>query len=361
MRLRLTALAATMALLAGCTAAPVPTPGPEKPLPTPAPAFTGFTFRTDTLGWAVSSDGRIHQTEDGGTTWKTAYTGLPVRLTQILKAGDEALVAVGQQLCTQPCTGEAVVIRSQDGKAWQATRPGGLESEDLHMAWPYLRFAFPTTETGYAAIDPDMSGGFRPIEGLGQSILKSKDGGQSWEVLTLPGRPTGGLAFVSAAEGYVAISGDEGFQVVKTTDGGATWEAVLTTPVPLYALSFHNGELGLVGGGYPAKTERQPRQAVWQTEDGGQTWSLVYQGQNGAPFDGLWLVSPSRGYATSGICTMGANMPCVGPVYTTTTAGRAWDQVESTQRVARFFGSYPYGWYGEGDEGPVERFQAFHP
>jgi photosystem II stability/assembly factor-like uncharacterized protein len=194
-------------------------------------------------------------------------------------------------------------------------------------------------------------------------VLKTSDGGRTWQALALPEGEvsTGGIAFASAAEGFVTTAGKAGYQIWQTRDGGATWKSVLETRVPLHALSLYDSQLGLAGGGFPAKTEMQPRQAIYQTEDGGQTWNLVYQGQEGQPFDGLWLISPSRGWATTGVCTMGANMPCAGPLLFTTTAGKGWSVVPGTEHVARFAPGYPAGWYGEGEEGPVKRFQAFNP
>ncbi len=333
-------VAALLFLLIGCQS---PTRVPEPPVPSmpavptlpPPPAettsFAGFALRSETEGWAVSKDS-IYRTVDGGSTWEVAYTDTSVSFHQIVPMGEKGLAAVGQKNCApQPCTGEGALVTSPDGHSWEPVRPEGLESEALHQAWPFFRFVFPTEDVGYLAKSADLAGVGMPIEGLQRSIYRTVDGGHTWQLVELPAESssTGGLAFVSPEVGFVTI----GRGLLRTTDGGQTWQEVLNT-------------------------DNVPRQAVWRTEDGGQSWVQLYTGSTGAPFDGLWLVSPERTWATTGICTMGADLPCNGPLLFSADGGRSWSQVPGTEQVSRFSPADGAGWYGEGQVGPIRKAEA---
>ncbi len=76
------------------------------------------------------------------------------------------------------------------------------------------------------------------------TVLKSVDGGQNWEDVSVAGVDVNGLCFVSPDTGFVAA--DEGV-FFRTNDGGVNWRPKLTgTEDNLYTLQFFDSQSGYI-------------------------------------------------------------------------------------------------------------------
>lgn len=341
-------------LVAGCTqmvrpSAPEAEKAPPGALERPSLILADVAFQSDLTGYGVTHEGSIVRTEDSGKTWHPAALFERVAFTQILSAGS-AFIAVGRTGCdTEPyCQGKNVLAATEDGQAWTLITLTSFAEQSLQNGFIWLRFSFPTEQIGYATLDPDMIGGFGPIKLAQGGLLVSTDGGRTWAPRSLPDGylARGGLHFRTVQSGLITAVKGAASVILATDDGGLSWQEVYTTEAfPLYAVYMADEQNGFAGGGHVAKFSQTPRQVVLATEDGGESWAPVYQSEEaGQPIDGLRFTSPSGGYATTGVCTMGANMPCAGPLLVTQNGGKIWRAVPYAERVDRFSAAGTSAW-----------------
>jgi len=154
---------------------------------------------------------------------------------------------------------------------------------------------------------------------------------------TLPGLTLTDADFVSAQDGW--ISGGVGGQiggpplssgiVVRTTDGGGSWQvAHLPGLVPTQVL-FLNGETGFAVAGHvgeptagkiPGPFGLPQVNLILRSGDGGRTWTTVFDA--GSNVTDLAAAPGSIWAATSGTCSSGK---CLGKIYSAPQApGSSW-------------------------------------
>lgn len=329
----------------------------------PPPDLTDVHFISEQAGFGVTDRGGVYQSTDGGTTWRQVFQLDDARLHQVAFTGATAGFAIGRRGCNPGpnCEGPAVLLSTADGGAhWQVIEPDGV-GDRMVYAWPWLRFAFTAATVGYAVPDPDMGGGFGPLpEEMRGAVLATADGGRSWRPLPLPAGfyPAGGISFLTPETGFITASSKDGYHVLATRDGGRTWRTQYSTAqFPLHAIHFRNERQGWAGGGVNPKAERPPFQALLATGDGGTTWEVVYRQDErpgGSPIDGLHFTSPTIGWATTGVCTMGQNMPCGGRPLFTNDGGRTW--TAAPEKVTRLSSVGASAWSVSGGAGSGKAF-----
>ncbi|MEZ5966098.1 MAG: YCF48-related protein [Planctomycetota bacterium] len=209
-------------------------------------ALKGVGFADARVGWACGVErlfqgdvGIVSGSTDGGRTWREQ-----VRVPNFEYRGIAAIDAthafvVGASLPAGPQF--ASVLRTTDGgTSWQQVGPPGASLRGVH---------FRDANTGWA---------------VGRDIWRTDDAGQTWTQQMRAGAEFTDVDFADANVGWAV-----GFasQVVRTTDGGATWTVQNPhTPAPLTAIeaiSVVDGSTAVIAGwnGFFARTT-----------DGGQTW-----------------------------------------------------------------------------------------
>lgn len=121
-------------------------------------------------------------------------------------------------------------------------------------------------------------------------LLRTNDGGKSWQVVPLPSpSPMGicGLSLVNenvlfgAGAFDVGLFGDTSAKtvVIKTTDGGATFTSIDMSPYAssLVDCRFTSQDNGLVTGTAGGKNYHEGNAVVLKTTDGGASWKSVYR------------------------------------------------------------------------------------
>ncbi len=254
----------------------------------------------------------IIHTTDGGTTWVEQETGVEWGvLNAVCFVETEMAVAVGQdhgtrvplvlwtadggrkwsQVTLPPSQGQGYlgnVIFASDGTGWGV---GHDYDESQSLLWlssdlcawtaqPHptqegarlSAIAFPSAMVGYAV-------GVIRGESAKPFMLKTANGGDTWTKVAPP--LTEGtlidIFFLDEGIGWVVgASGDDGL-VLKTTDGGASWGVTRVHGSSLYftRVVFLDSLRGFALGSI--KTEDKYYSVLWETQDGGATWSEWYK------------------------------------------------------------------------------------
>ncbi|GAB4395475.1 MAG: oxidoreductase [Microscillaceae bacterium] len=160
------------------------------------------------------------------------------------------------------------------------------------------------------------------------TVLRTTDGGQTWEKIYLADSDSGELRDVEAfsAQEALVMQAGEGRQsrVFRTLDGGQTWQTVFQHPGPggfLDGMAFWNHRQGLMAG-----DPMQGRIEIWLTEDKGQTWQAlpakqappVQEGEFSFAASGTHLCTqaPSKAWVSTG--------GQVARIFYTSDGGQTW-------------------------------------
>jgi photosystem II stability/assembly factor-like uncharacterized protein len=249
--------------------------------------FRAAAFVSPTLGWAgdlgftsASSGPALWETTDGGVSWsviKDRIAGpLPVGICGMFVIDARTVVGVGRW------NGPAVFIRTNDaGATWTSTSLAPLATGAVDLYFFDDRNGIVTAGRGVGSTTPEQQSS-RVV------ILGTRDGGATWEerfVGTSPGQWSWKVSFPTRQVGYVATQGPGGGGVIRTTDGGLTWTE-LSLPAAaraggMWGIGFASATHGWVARTHGAD-RRDPIHDVWETTDGGQTWTrtLWSQGRN---------------------------------------------------------------------------------
>jgi photosystem II stability/assembly factor-like uncharacterized protein len=275
---------------------------------TPQPSGTDVSLRGVSavdarVAWASGARGTVLRTLDGGATWQerpiAGAEGLDLRDIDAFDASLAYALSIGSGANSR-------IFKTIDGGATWETQFVNDEPQAFFDAMDFWE-----PRRGVAVSD-SVDGRF--------IIVRTADGGDTWTPV-----PADGLPPALPGEGYFAASGSNvatwgsrhvwaatgaasQARVLRSTDGGDTWE-VAVTPIPagptsgIYSIAFRDVDHGVVvGGDYRREEEAIDNLAL--TRDGGRTWSLVAGAAlsgfrsavayvPGAPTPSLFAVGPS--------------------------------------------------------------------
>lgn len=191
---------------------------------------------------AVGGFGALVTSDDGGKTWKDTELKTQKALLGITIEGKRKIV-VGQS--------GFIVIHDGDGK-WKQI-PSGTDARLLAVGGNSSGLTFAVGQFG--------------------TVLRSKDGGDSWQQLNLhlPDKIEGGYephlydVHVSP-DGITTVVGEFGI-ILRSSDAGETWEIVNTADESLLALQIRDDD----GAGFAVGQAG----VIFRTGDGGKTWTRV--------------------------------------------------------------------------------------
>ncbi len=237
-------------------------------------------------------------------------------------------------LAVDPNDTNTVYLGAAEGGIWKTT-DGGL-------TWTPLTDQQDSLAIGSLAIDPNDSntiyagtgeGNFNLDAYYGAGVLKSTDAGNTWTMTPGPfvGMSIGAIA-ISPANGQDVMAGGV-FSIFVSNDGGQTWNGNGFVPGAVTSLVYDptspNIAYAAVGAPFSGSS------GVYQTTDGGQTWTPVNgTGATALPLTNAGRIalamdpsSPKTLYAGLQNAS-GVTNPLLG-VYKTTDGGLTWNQISS--------------------------------
>lgn len=196
-------------------------------------SLVAASVREDGSLLACAYDGRVWKSSDGGATWRNRgyFRGT---LYDIRACGPNTVLAVGLR---------GSIIRSGDGgETWTRVRRDSLGPDLLGVH----------CGDGQRAIAVGANG----------LVLRSRDQGVTWD--SLP-RPSGDMltrvAFADSARG-LATTGSGG--VLSTRDGGLTWKTIGLDSLTFFrGIAWRGSDVTLTGSDG----------VVWKSRDDGATWA----------------------------------------------------------------------------------------
>lgn len=168
--------------------------------------LNSITFIDRQTGWAVSHDGKIIGTPDGGKSWRILARAVPAPLWSVTFTDAERGWAAGDN---------GMLLHTKNGGMTWTDQSAALELPAVlnrsDIKFTVVRFVDPSN--GWAS-------------GLNGVTVHTADGGETWKLQRFEADATASIyamSFVSPRVGFVA--GNAG-HVVATTDGGTTWFVV---------------------------------------------------------------------------------------------------------------------------------------
>jgi photosystem II stability/assembly factor-like uncharacterized protein len=275
---------------------------------------------TKGLGWAVTYEGTILHTKDGGASWTNGkQTSEPLR--SVAFATPQLGWAVG---------GKGTIIHTEDGgSTW---RPQVNELSGTNQTLVSVCFVSP--RSGWAVSNSGV-------------ILRTEDGGSSWKPYDSSGLATPGVSagldfvtFPSPQSGWIISD----YGLLHTDDGGTRWTNKTLGKGFLYpnAIFFLTPQTG-----WAAATDAKDVSVILHTEDGGLTWKRQWRdpaGKNASSFNSIAFTSAQEGWIVGD----------GGFMLHTVDGGASWTKVTPAPFRLRSvtFATQEIGW-AVGDEGVV--------
>jgi photosystem II stability/assembly factor-like uncharacterized protein len=241
---------------------------------------------------ALSSGDGVYKSGDGGKTWTNVGLRDSRQISRIVvdpKNADVVYVgALGHAY--GPNTERGVYKSTDGGKNWTHVLDQGPEIgvSDLAIASGSSGTLFAGT---WQAHRPPWST-YAPLEGPGGGLSRTTDGGANWTQLKGSGLPEGDWGRVGvtlSANGqrvYALIDAGKKSGLYRSDDGGSTW-------------ALANDDSRLTGRGWyfnqPTMDPNNPdvvyvpNVALYRSEDGGKTISVVRGAPGGDDYHQLWI------------------------------------------------------------------------
>jgi photosystem II stability/assembly factor-like uncharacterized protein/pimeloyl-ACP methyl ester carboxylesterase len=263
-----------------------------------------ITFINEMEGWYVNGYGSIYHTRNGGTTWEK----------QLEKKGTffRCIAFVDSLRGFAGTVGTDYFPNVTDSVPLYGTTDGGKTWNPVSYNGPYVK--------GLCAIDivkePFINHGKTDykvhIYGVGRvgspaNIMVSHDGGITWasNSMSKDCKMLFDIKMFDKNNGFACAGSDENLEksnalILKTSDGGKTWNKVYQSNRPFettWKVSFPNDKVGYVTIQSYNPDPSVKQQRIAKTTDGGQTWKEINLVEDaGAREFGIGFIDENHGY-----------------------------------------------------------------
>jgi photosystem II stability/assembly factor-like uncharacterized protein len=248
------------------------------------------TGESDIRSNLASGDG-VYRSADAGQTWQNIGLRDTRQISRIVVDPQNAdVVYVGALGHAYGPNDERGVFKSTDaGAHWTRVLDQGPETgiADLAIASDHPSLLFAAT---WRTHRPPWST-YAPIDGPGSGIFRSQDGGNSWSRLNsgLPAGDWGRPAVAVSPDGervYALIDDGKKSGLYRADDGGNTW-TLKNSDSRLTSRAWYFGNLTVD----PQNPDvfYVPNVALYRSDDGGQTISIVRGAPGGDDYHQLWV------------------------------------------------------------------------
>jgi photosystem II stability/assembly factor-like uncharacterized protein len=304
--------------------------------------------------WDIVDGDGVYRSTDGGASWRHVGLEETKHIGAIWvdpRDADTAVVAaLGHVFGPNEARG---LFRTEDGgRSWTRVLYRDADTGAADIAGtpelPDLLFASLWQVRGHPWLDY-----FQPTVGPGSGIVKSVDGGRSWTPVSAAGLPAGPLGRIELAVAprtggrrvWAAIETEEDGALYRSDDGGDSWSLINDDEESL-ASSYMSGVFA----------DPQDPEVVWavgrplrRSGDAGRSFTIVRSSPGGDDYHTLWIdPTDSRRMIT------GADQGAV----VTSNGGRSWSSWYN-QPTGQFYrlavdDRFPYWIYsGQQDSGTV--------
>lgn len=177
-----------------------------------------------------------------------------------------------------------------------------LKTEDSGVNWSQINTGFDTSSFNTVnIIDNNII-----ILSSSNSIIKSNNGGLTWQSFTIPNVTVIKTAFTNSLVGHTFCNDG---MILKTIDGGVNWYVTQNSSTSLtdfFTVYFVNENVG-----YSSRASN----SLYKTTDGGETWIQI-SGTSEAIYD-FHFLDENNGFTTGDH----------GATFKTTNGGITWDQI----------------------------------
>jgi photosystem II stability/assembly factor-like uncharacterized protein len=236
----------------------------------------------------------LHQTTDGGETWKPIRNlpeGSPAGICGFHAVSER--VAYGSGTNDPGLPGPAIIKTTDNGASWELIdmRPYASNLIDIYFFDENNGFVVgglndPKSKVDQKAYPPPRLSRYGQVKPV---ILRTRDGGKSWVNTTAnikdfeSGEWGWKIQFLNETHGFVALENFRDASILVTTNGGKSWvkKHVAKEQKPssrainndLEGIGFINERQGWVGGwGFEDLSAAVGGLENSYTEDGGETW-----------------------------------------------------------------------------------------
>ncbi|MHB1938384.1 MAG: hypothetical protein ACYCOR_17645 [Acidobacteriaceae bacterium] len=271
--------------------APVASIGALAVAPSNPKVIYAGTGESDIRSDLASGDG-MYRSDDGGSTWKHIGLADSQQVSRILVDPDDAnTVYVGVLGHAYGPNDERGVYKSTDaGAHWQRVLDKGPDVgiADIAMATRKPNILFAAT---WNAHRPPWSA-YPPIEGPGNALYRTTDGGATWTQVAGHGLPQGAwgrTGIAVSADGsrvYATIPCPGHAGLYRSDDGGDNW-ALANADSRLTSRAWYFSSLAIDPSN--ADVLYIPNVALYRTEDGGKTIQIVRGAPGGDDYHQIWV------------------------------------------------------------------------
>ncbi len=240
----------------------------------------------------LSSGDGVYKSLDGGQTWQNVGLRDSRQISKIvIDPRDSGAVYVGVLGHAYGPNDERGVYKSSDGGAhWARVLNLGAKIgvADLSIATDSPNLLFAGT---WCTQRPPWST-YAPIDCQGSGIYRSQNEGQSWSRLTGNGLPDGDWGRVAVAVSsdgrrvYALVDAAQKSGLYRSDDGGNTW-ALANADKRLTSRAWYFGNI-TVDPNNP-NVLYVPNVALYRSQDGGKTISIVRGAPGGDDYHQLWV------------------------------------------------------------------------